>query len=119
MLALGEESIYVMSNHFHLVVHMSPATSVGWSAEDVARPWVKLYPTGKSETNELNSIANPNQPKLPPGRALTSPGTLVRLRALEAQTTKQTMLKHALLILQNRQRVSVGRAHACSDDMES
>jgi len=41
-----------MSNHYHLVVHMSPATSNAWSAGEVARRWVKLYPTGKPETDQ-------------------------------------------------------------------
>ena len=42
-----------MSNHYHLVVHMSPATANSWSAEEVARRWVKLYSTGKSDSDQL------------------------------------------------------------------
>lgn len=51
--ACGIYAYAVMSNHYHLVVHMSPATSAAWSAEDVARRWVKLYPTGGGETDQL------------------------------------------------------------------
>ena len=50
--ACGIYAYTVMSNHYDLVVHMSPATANGWSAEEVARRWVKLYPTGKSETDQ-------------------------------------------------------------------
>ena len=32
---------------------MSPATANAWSEEEVARRRVKLYPTGKSETDQL------------------------------------------------------------------
>jgi hypothetical protein len=50
---------------------------------------------------------------------LTSSAALTKLRALEINATKQAMLKHALLILQNRQRASVGRVRfVYSDGME-
>jgi len=42
-----------MSNHYHLVVHMSPSAANDWSAYELARRWVKLYPTGKSDTDQL------------------------------------------------------------------
>jgi len=32
---------------------MSPSTANDWSAYEVARCWVKLYPTGKSDTDQL------------------------------------------------------------------
>jgi putative transposase len=51
--ACGFYAYAVMSNHYHLVVHMSPATSNAWSAEEVARRWVKLYPTRGGETDQL------------------------------------------------------------------
>ena len=51
--ACGIYAYAVMSNHYHLVVHMSPATSAAWRTEEVAQRWVKLYPTGKSETDQL------------------------------------------------------------------
>ena len=33
----------VMSNHLHIVVHMSPQTANAWTTEEVANRWVKLY----------------------------------------------------------------------------
>ena len=50
--ACGIYAYAVMSNHYHLVVHMSPSASNAWSADDVARRWVKLYPTGNRETDQ-------------------------------------------------------------------
>jgi hypothetical protein len=50
--ACGIYAYAIMSNHYHLVVHMSPSTSNAWQAEEVARRWVKLYPTGKSESDQ-------------------------------------------------------------------
>ena len=38
-----------MSNHLHIVVHMSPEASNAWSAEEVAERWVKLYPAHTTE----------------------------------------------------------------------
>jgi len=43
----------IMSNQYYLVVHMSPSAANDWSAYEVARRWVRLYPTGKSETDQL------------------------------------------------------------------
>ena len=43
----------MMSNHYHLVVHMSPAAANNWNREEVARRWVKLYPTSKQEADQL------------------------------------------------------------------
>ena len=51
--ACGIYAYAVMSNHYHLVVHMSPSTSNAWSAAEVARRWVKLYPTAKTATDQL------------------------------------------------------------------
>jgi hypothetical protein len=42
--ACGIYSWAVMSNHLHLVVHMSPSTSRDWSPTEVATRWVRLYP---------------------------------------------------------------------------
>ena len=33
-----------MSNHLHIVVHMSPSTANAWSSEEVAMRWTQLYP---------------------------------------------------------------------------
>jgi len=51
--ACGIYAYAVMSNHYHLVVHMSPSAANDWSANEVARRWVKLYPSGKSDTDQL------------------------------------------------------------------
>lgn len=34
----------VMSNHVHVVVHVDPATADGWSADEVASRWLRLFP---------------------------------------------------------------------------
>jgi REP element-mobilizing transposase RayT len=59
ILAIGEIfacGIYgyaVMSNHLHIVVHMNPLLARGWSDIEVATRWVKLYPSGKLDTDQL------------------------------------------------------------------
>ena len=53
ILDCGVYAYAVMSNHYHLVVHMSPIAANDWSAYEVAHRWVKLYPTGKSDTDQL------------------------------------------------------------------
>ena len=47
--ACGIHAWAVMSNHLHLVVHMSPATANAWSPEEVAARWVGLYPAHNAE----------------------------------------------------------------------
>ena len=47
--ACGIHAWAVMCNHLHIVVHMSPATADGWSPEDVAVRWVRLYPARNAE----------------------------------------------------------------------
>ncbi len=42
--AVGIYAYAVMSNHLHVVVHVDPVTAEGWSAEEVARRWVCLFP---------------------------------------------------------------------------
>jgi len=51
--ACGMYAYAIMSNHYHLVIYMSPSTANDWSVYEVARRWVKLYPTGKSDTDQL------------------------------------------------------------------
>jgi hypothetical protein len=34
----------VMSNHVHVVLHVDPAATAAWSAEDVAERWTRLFP---------------------------------------------------------------------------
>jgi len=55
--ACGIYAYAIMSNHYHLVVHMSPSAANDWSANEVARRWVKLYPTGESDTDQLKVAA--------------------------------------------------------------
>ena len=47
--ACGIHAWAVMSNHLHIVVHMSPATANAWSPEEVAARWVRLYPAHNAE----------------------------------------------------------------------
>jgi hypothetical protein len=47
--ACGIYSWAVMSNHLHLVVHMSPSTANKWTADEVASLWVRLYPAQNPE----------------------------------------------------------------------
>ncbi len=47
--ACGIHAWAVMSNHLHIVVHMSPATANGWPPEEVAARWVRLYPACKAD----------------------------------------------------------------------
>ena len=47
--ACGVHAWAVMSNHLHIVVHMSPATANDWSAEEVAARWIRLYPARDAE----------------------------------------------------------------------
>jgi hypothetical protein len=42
--ALGVYAYAVMSNHLHLVVHVDPAAAASWSAKEVARRWVSVFP---------------------------------------------------------------------------
>jgi REP element-mobilizing transposase RayT len=50
--ACGIYSYAVMSNHLHLVVHMSPVAAREWSALEVATRWVRLYPAQNKELCE-------------------------------------------------------------------
>ena len=47
--ACGVHAWAVMSNHLHIVVHMSPSTANSWSPEEVARRWTQLYPARTAE----------------------------------------------------------------------
>ena len=42
--AVGIYAYAVMSNHLHVVVHVDPDAAAGWSAEEVAQRWVRLFP---------------------------------------------------------------------------
>ena len=43
-LSLSVLAYAVMSNHLHVVVHVDPARAAGWSDEEVAKRWVRLFP---------------------------------------------------------------------------
>ena len=47
--ACGVHAWAVMSNHLHIVVHMSPATANTWLPEEVAGRWVRLFPARNPE----------------------------------------------------------------------
>ena len=47
--ACGIHAWAVMSNHLHIVVHMSPATANAWTSEEVAARWIRLYPARNAE----------------------------------------------------------------------
>ena len=47
--AVGIYAFAVMSNHVHVVLHMHPGTANDWSAMEVARRWVRLFPASTLE----------------------------------------------------------------------
>jgi REP element-mobilizing transposase RayT len=51
--ACGIYGYAVMSNHLHIVVHMNPNTARDWTPFEVATRWVRLYPTGKLDSDQL------------------------------------------------------------------
>ena len=59
--AVEVASYAVMANHLHLVLRLDPALASGWSAEEVARRWLTVYPhayraDGTPETPTLAAI---------------------------------------------------------------
>jgi hypothetical protein len=42
--SVGVYAYAVMSNHLHVVLHVDPAAAAAWSAEEVARRWVGVFP---------------------------------------------------------------------------
>jgi len=53
--AIGIYAYAVMSNHLHVVAHVNPCVAAEWSAEDVARRWVRLFPV--RELGEIDAEA--------------------------------------------------------------
>ncbi len=45
--AIDVASYAVMNNHLHVVVRTSPTRAEGWSAEEVARRWLRLFSGGR------------------------------------------------------------------------
>jgi REP element-mobilizing transposase RayT len=62
--ATGIYAFAVMSNHVHVVLHMHPATANGWSNEDVARRWVRLFPASTPELSTQKVAAIIENPAL-------------------------------------------------------
>ena len=53
-----------MSNHLHIVVHMSPQASNAWTSEEVATRWVKLYPAHNAELCAQKAAAIVENPSI-------------------------------------------------------
>ena len=53
--AVGIHAYAVMSNHFHVVVEVDPATADGWSDEEVARRWLALSARGDEDEEGLRA----------------------------------------------------------------
>ncbi len=62
--ATGIYAFAVMSNHVHVVLHMHPATANSWSADDVAKRWVRLFPASTPELCEQKVAAIVENPAL-------------------------------------------------------
>ncbi len=44
LFAIDVAAYAVMSNHYHLVLHLAPERAANWTDEDVLLRWTKLYP---------------------------------------------------------------------------
>jgi hypothetical protein len=65
--ACGIYAFAIMSNHYHMVLHMHPPTANSWTDLEVAQRWTKLYPTATAaETaSKIEAIvANPELVKI-------------------------------------------------------
>jgi hypothetical protein len=64
--AVAIDAYAVMSNHLHLVVRIDPCMAAGWSDEEVAQRWVRLFPP-RDDTEEAFAfkcqrvLANPER----------------------------------------------------------
>lgn len=54
--AVSVYSYAVMSNHFHVVVHVDPTATSSWSDQEVARRWLKAFP-GQLKRNSGAELA--------------------------------------------------------------
>jgi REP element-mobilizing transposase RayT len=62
--ACGIHAWAVMSNHLHIVVHMSPAAANAWLPDEVATRWVRLYPAHNAELCAQKMAAILENPEL-------------------------------------------------------
>jgi hypothetical protein len=65
--AVGVYAYAVMSNHLHVVTYVNPGVACGWSAEDVAARWVRLFPIHTK--GELDEEANRHRAEAMAGNA--------------------------------------------------
>ena len=54
--AVSVYSYAVMSNHFHVVLHVDPTVPASWSDEEVARRWLVAFP-GELKRNPSEELA--------------------------------------------------------------
>ena len=62
--ACGIHAWAVMSNHLHIVVHMSPSVANAWTSQEVAARWIRLYPARNAELNAQKLTAVVENPEL-------------------------------------------------------
>src|SRR5580658_2323072 len=56
--AVAVHAFAVMSNHLHLVVQIDPVVAAGWSDEEVASRWVRLFPPrGDADAARAGKVA--------------------------------------------------------------
>ena len=72
--AVDVASYAVMANHLHLVIRLDPVAAGGWTAEEVARRWMSVYP------HEYLSDGTPVVPKDAVIRAQAQDAAWVELR---------------------------------------
>jgi REP element-mobilizing transposase RayT len=51
--ACGIYAFAIMSNHYHMVLHMHPATASSWTDSEVAQRWTRLYPAATAAETAL------------------------------------------------------------------
>jgi hypothetical protein len=56
--ACGIYAFAIMSSHYHMVLHVHPATANSWSDLEVAQRWTKLYPAAFLRQNGLSMAVN-------------------------------------------------------------
>jgi REP element-mobilizing transposase RayT len=69
--AVAIHAYAVMSNHLHLVLGIDPAATAGWSNEDVAARWLRLFPPREDSDAAIAEKRS---------RLLADPARLARIR---------------------------------------